>query len=203
MTRSSQYIALRRTCTSFILAAIGLAGPGCGEPDRHTIRGALAVAARALEDGDGRALFAVIDPRARSALGSVVRHRQEAARLIATHYPEADQPAALAALGRAAEASDAADLFTRRCAAGCRAELAAAVGAPVAEEPLPNGDVEVRTVRGGRLRMHRGDDGRWGIFWRNEALNEERTRAARELTQIRHNAEVYRRRRALETAEAP
>ena len=59
-------------------------------------------------------------------------------------------------------------------------------------------ELEVITARGGRLRMHRGQDGNWGIVWNTDALARERTRAARELVQIEQNADIYRRRRALE-----
>lgn len=198
MNGSAHYIVLHQVCASFIVAAIGGVLPGCFEPDPRSVRGALAGAARALEVRDGRALFQIIDQRGRSAMGAVVKARREAARLIHADYPAPERDLALAALGDARTAADAADLFTRRCAEPCMSELAAAVGAPLSERPAGAREVEVRTTRGGRLRLHRGNDGWWGIVWNTQALSEERTRAARELIQIRHNAEVYRRRRTLE-----
>jgi hypothetical protein len=191
-------------CTSFIVAAIQLGLVACFSPDPRTIRGALDAAARALESRDGRALFRVIDQRTRSALASAVGDRLEAAALIRRDYPEPERSRALASLGDAAQVKDAAELFARRCSEPCMAELEAAVGAPVAEQPdARSGEVEVRTSRGGRLRLHRGKDGWWGIVWNTAAASAERTRAARELIQITHNAEVYRRRRALDRLPPP
>jgi hypothetical protein len=198
MNGSAHYIVLHQVCVSFIAAAIGALLTGCYEPDPRSVRGALAAAAHALEVRDGRELFRVVDQRGRSAMIAIVNARREAARLIRADYPEPERAAALSALGDARSAADAADLFTQRCAEPCMSELAAAVGAPVAESKLGEHDVDVRTTRGGRLRLHRGKDGWWGIVWNTKELSEERTRAARELIQIRHNAAVYRRRRALE-----
>jgi hypothetical protein len=192
-------------CTSFILAAIQLGLVACFGPDPRTVRGALAAAARALEARDGRALFKVIDQRSRSAMQSAVGDRLEAAALIRRDYPEPERAQALASLGDAALVKDAAELFARRCGEPCMAELEAEVGAPVAEPPesTRTQELEVRTTRGGRLRLHRGKDGWWGIVWNTSALYAERTRAARELIQIQHNAEVYRRRRALDMLPPP
>jgi hypothetical protein len=200
MIRLLQYIRSRRRSTSFILAAIGtlcLVYWACGTPDPRTIRGALDAAAQALEARDARALFRIIDQRARSAMASVVRDRREAARLVTSDYPEPERSATLASLGDAPAAQDAEGLFAQRCTEPCMAELAANVGAPVGETPEQNGDVQVRTSRGS-LRMHHGKDRWWGIVWNTTELDAERTRAARELLQIEENAAVYRRRRALE-----
>jgi len=201
----AQYTRLHRVCTSFILAAIQLGLLACFEPDPRTVRGALAAAARALEERDSRALFRIIDQRTRSAMASVVGDRLEAAALIRRDYPEPERTQALASLGDAALVGDPAGLFARRCPEACMAELAAAVGAPAEEHPGPKGsqELEVRTTRGGRLRLHRGKDGWWGIVWNTAAYNAERTRAARELIQIAHNAEVYRRRHALDMLPPP
>jgi hypothetical protein len=198
MNGSAHYIVLHQACVSFIAAAIGAFLTACYEPDPRSIRGALAASAHALEVRDGRKLFRVMDQRSRSAMIAIVNARREAARLIRTEYPDSERAAALAALGDARSATDAADLFTQRCVEPCMAELTAAVGAPVAEREVGESEVEVQTSRGGRLRLHRGKDGLWGIVWKTQALSEERTRAARELIQIRHNAAVYRRRRTLE-----
>jgi hypothetical protein len=198
MNGSAHYIVLRRVCTSFVAAALGIGLGACHDPDPRTIRGALDAAARALEAHDGRALFRIIDQRSRSAMASIVGDRREAARLIHADYPAPERRAALTSLGDAHSASDAADLFTRRCAKPCMAALASAVGAPLSERRTGDQDVEVRTARGHRLYLHRGKDGWWGIVWNTEPLSEERTRAARELVQIQQNADVYRRRRKLE-----
>ena len=198
MNGSPHYIVLRQVCCSFIVAAITTALSGCYNPDSRTIRGAMAAAARALEARDGRALFQIIDQRGRSAMASVVKARREAARLIRADYPSPEREEALAALGDARTAMDGPELFARRCGEPCMAALAEAVGTPVSERQVGGGEVEVRTARGGRLRLYRGKDGFWGIVWNTPALREENTRASRELIQIRHNAEVYRRRRTLE-----
>jgi hypothetical protein len=203
MRRFTQYSRLTRPrCTTFIVAVIaGLGGltSGCFDPDPRTLGGALDAAARAVEAGDGRALFRVTDQRARDAIVSIVKDRSRAVRLIRADYPPAERSVALRALGDAAAAKDAPDLFAKRCCgAACMAKLAAELGAPVSH--VERGDeLEVHTTRGGSLRLRRGRDGWWGIVWNTTALFDERTRAARELVQIRANAEIYRRRRALES----
>lgn len=175
-----------------------LALSGCYDADPRSIEGALDAAARSLEARDARALFHVVDQRARHALASIVKDRRKATRLVAESYPAEDRPAALAALGDAALASDAADLFARRCTDACLDGLARRIGAPVGEKERGE-EMVVETARGETLRLYRGSDGWWGVVWRTEALVAERDRAAQELRQIRENADVYRRRRALET----
>jgi hypothetical protein len=199
MNRLAQYSRLHRACTTFIFAVFaGILGAwACSGPDRQSVRGALDAAARAVEAGDSRALFPAIDQRGRFAMAAIVKSRQRAARAIRADYPAGEREAALAPIADAAGAADPEALFAQRCAAACRAELGSQLGAPVSQVER-DGDVEVQTTRGGRLRLHRGDDGAWGIVWNTAALAAERTRAARELLQIEKNAEVYRRRRALE-----
>lgn len=190
-----EYSGWRRTCTSGIFAVLLI---GCQDPDPRTVRGALAAASRAAQAADARQLFRLIDRRARAAMGSIVADRRQSAQSIAADYPEAERAAALAALGGAERARDAADLFAQRCAAECLTELAEQLGAPERETPRGDGELEVTTVEGRVLRMYRGKDGWWGLVWHTQALSEERTRAARERLQIEANAGVYRRRRALE-----
>jgi hypothetical protein len=191
---------LRELRTTFIVAVITLLGGvglgGC-QPDAHTVRGALAIAARAAEAGDARALYQAIDRRSTDALGSIAMDRERAATLIRADYPQEAAPAALRALGDALDAKDGAELFARRCPASCVAAIGAQLGAPVAETPRGD-EIEVRTARGATLRLHRGENGTFGIVWNTQSLFDERRRAARELIQIRDNAAVYRKRRALE-----
>jgi hypothetical protein len=159
----------------------------------------LAAAARALESRDARAFFPIIDQRARAAMASIVKSRKRAAQLILADYPEPERTRALATLGDARGALDGPDLFKRRCGPGCLAQFEAAVGAPAGDVPdSPPDEIAIQTTTGGQLTLHRGNDQAFGIVWNTPALQEERTRAARELVQIRHNAEVYRKRRALE-----
>jgi hypothetical protein len=199
MNRLAQYSRWKPGVTTFIFAAIvGILGPWvCSGPDRHSLRGALDAAARAVEAGDSRALFSAIDERGRAALAAIVKSRRWAARAIRADYPPGEREAVLGPIADAAGAADPEALFAQRCAAACRAELATQLGAPVSQVER-DGDVEVRTTRGGLLRLHRGGDGAWGIVWHTAALCDERLRAARELRQIEANAKVYRRRRALE-----
>jgi hypothetical protein len=79
------------------------------------------------------------------------------------------------------------------------ADLGARLGAPVAQVAR-GAELEVRTARGGTLRLYRGKTGAYGIVWNTDALSAERSRAAREWIQIQKNAEVSRRRRAIEAA---
>lgn len=199
MNRLAQYSRWKPGRTTFIFAVI-VAIPGlsaCSGPDRHSVRGALDAAARAVEAGDSRALFWAIDPRGQAALAAIVKSRRRAARAIRADYPPGERETVLAPIAAAAAAADPEALFAQRCAAACRAELASQLGAPVSQVER-DGDVEVETSRGGRLRLHRGDNGVWGIVWNTAALSDERLLAARELRQIEANAAVYRRRRALE-----
>jgi hypothetical protein len=206
MSWSTQYSRPGRgPCTTFIIAVIAATtGPlaGCYAPDPHTVRGALAAAARACEANDARALFAVLDRRGRDALFSIAHRRSVAAALIRADYPEAEREAALATLGDGALAKDAADLFARRCPSACMADLAGRLGAPLSQAQRGD-ELEVKTASGGVLRMYRADDGLWGVVWRTEGLSDERNRASRELVQIQENAEVYRRRRVLESGAGP
>ena len=132
-------------------------------------------------------------------MASIVKSRRRAAELIRADYPEPERSRALAALGDAAGAKDGPDLFARRCNRACLAEFETGVGAPIGDIPEPApADIAIETTKGGRFTLHRGQDGAFGIVWNTSQLQEERTRAARELIQIQHNAEVYRKRRALE-----
>ena len=199
--RVTQYSRLlSQTRTTFILAVITLLGGGaaaaCLDPDPSSVRGALDVAARAVEAGDGRALYRAIDRRSTDALSSIAKDRASSAALIRGDYPADEAPAALRALGDALGHGDGAGLFAERCSAVCMAEIASQLGAPV-RQTQRGVELEIETSRGGKLRLHR-ERGVWGIVWRTEELYEERRSAAHELVQIRANAEIYRRRRALE-----
>jgi hypothetical protein len=198
-------LILVRPVTIALLANLLGATIGCWAPDTREPRGALAVAAEAVESGQPRRLFRVIDQRSRHALAAIQQARAEAVRLIRSDYPTAAQAEALAALGDAALATDVPDLFVRRCPATCQAELGALLGAPVQErvvEGEAGPELEIETATGSRVRLYRGKQGHYGIVFRRLELYEERDRAARELDQIRANAELYRKRKALE-APAP
>jgi hypothetical protein len=192
--RTRQYNVFRWACSTSILLAV--AGCGDGKPDPRTVRGALAAAAQAVEARDAARLFRVVDQRARHALASIVSSRAEAKRLIEADYPQNERAAALAALGDAATVSSAAELFALRCDAACLDGLAAQLGAPASEQ-RQGASVVVRTARGQTLHMHAGSDTWYGLVWNTDALIEERARAARETEQIRDNAALYARRRAL------
>jgi hypothetical protein len=174
---------------------------GCGAPDTREPRGALAVASEAIEARDSRRLFRVIDPRSRHALAAIQAARRQAVALIRADYPADAQAAALAQLGDDALATDPPDLFARRCLAACRAEIGALLGAP-AHERVVQGEagpeLEIETATGTRVRLFKGKDDHYGIVYRRVELSDERDRASRELEQIRKNAEVYRKRKALE-----
>jgi len=185
---SSKYSCLFAVCPLLML--------GCRTHDATDVRGALAGAAAALEGSDAARLFPYIDERARFALASTVKSRADARRLIESDYPEAERPAALAALGEAAEAQSATELFARRCTEPCLSALAAQVGAPVTQTAV-NAELRVTTSRGGTLHMFAGQDGRYGIVWNTAATMAERAQASRDLTQIRENAAIYRKRRDL------
>jgi hypothetical protein len=170
---------------------------GCSAPDPRSVEGILQRLMSAVESEDRRALFQLLDFRARSALHSIAKDRARAARVIAADYPEPERTTARAALGEAPEQNDPHAIFERRCPAACLAELASQLGAP-AEEREVGGEIEVHTRRGTRLRLYRDREGRLGRVWRTAELEAEKVRANRELLQIRGNAEVYRRRRALD-----
>ena len=165
-------------------------------PDPRTVDGALAYAAEQIEQGSARALFRVIDQRARHAMASIVADRQAAAALVQSAYPEDTRAGGLSELGDAVGAADAATLFERRCDRSCLEALALTIGAPRRTETHDR-ELTVETARGTELRLYRGDDGWYGIVWNTEALLAERDDANRDLEMVRQNAEVYERRRAL------
>jgi hypothetical protein len=185
---SSNYTRFFSVCPLLML--------GCRTYEAMDVRGAMAGAASALEAGDGVSLFPYIDERARFALGSTVKSRGDARKLIEADYPVADRPAALAALGDAAQVATPDELFARRCASDCMRTLAGQVGAPVSQT-VEGDEVRVTTSRGTTLHMFAGHDGRFGIVWNTKACMAERAQAARDFRQIEENAAVYRKRRAL------
>lgn len=168
---------------------------GCTSGDSHTVQGALGRVADAVAAQDAEKLYLVIDQRARFAIASIVKARARAAALIRRDYPAEQQPPALAQLGDALDASDV-ELFRRRCTAGCFADLAGRVGAPV-DERVEGEEIVVRTTRGTELRMFKGDDDRYGLVWNTEALARERQRAAAEEDLVRNNAQTFAKRNAL------
>ena len=158
-----------RGCALGILAVFAL---GCFPADPRTPEGALDMASRALERGDGKMLFRVLDQRTRHAMDSIVKSRREAASLIKRSYPETEQRAALIALGDAAHVREAAGLFDRRCDIRCRVALHETVGAP--KTITQDGDeILVHTTRGTQLRMFLGTDTWYGIVWKTEELSAE------------------------------
>lgn len=197
MEASGNYYGFRRAGASLVLAAWLVSSGACHDPDPRSIAGALDAASRAIEARDTAQLFRVVDQRARHALASIAKDRREAAVLVARDYPDAERAAALAALGDAAGVRDAAGLFARRCDAACIDDLGRRIGAPASTETASDETV-VHTARGETLRLYHGDDGWWGLVWNTAALVQERDRAAQDLVQIRANAEIYRKKRALE-----
>lgn len=157
----------------------------------------MAYAAIAIEEDDGAKLFGVIDVRARHALISVVTDRRAAAEIVRRDYPEGERAQALEWLGDAAEVADAAALFARRCAQGCRADLASRIGAVVSH--AQEGEIEQVTTSRGTIDLYREAEGHWwGIVWRTDELDAERDRASHDLAAIERNAATYRRRAALD-----
>lgn len=197
MEVSGNYYGFRRAGASLVLAAWLVLSGACHDPDPRSIEGALDAASRAIAARDTAQLFRVVDQRARHALASIVKDRREAAGLVARDYPVSERASALAALGDAASVRDAVALFAQRCDAACIEDLGRRIGAPASTEAAGDETV-VHTARGETLRLHHGDDGWWGLVWNTAALSQERDRAAQDLAQIRANAEIYRKKRALE-----
>lgn len=159
------------------------------------MEGAIAEMARHVENEDAEKMFRLIDPRSRHAMASIVADRRRARELVTASYPEPEKRAALASLGDAAEARDAAGLFARRCPAACLREIGARLGAPTATRKV--GDETIVTTTRGELRLRGGGADWYGLVWNTEALFDERERANRDLAMITENAATYDRRRAL------
>jgi hypothetical protein len=188
----------RHFCARLVaLASLASATLGCS-PDTRSVEGALAAAARATESGDARALYKVLDERARHAMISIVRDRRRSAELVQAQYPEPERSRTLAALGEAAHVEDAASLFARRCDAGCMAAIAAQLAAPRSQRQA-GAELVVDTARDTEVRLYRGSDTRYGLVWQTEALSRERNQAARDAEQIQKNADLYAKRRRLES----
>lgn len=180
----------------FLVAASLALSLGCFSPDPSSVDGALAYAARAVENGDTRRLFRILDQHGRHALDATFKLRQEAAKTIREHYPPTERDAALRELGDALAANGTEELFAKRCDSSCIEWFGSVVGAP-AEQKVVGDLINVRTVRDTKLVMRRGTDGWYGIVWRTDELSAERERAARDLAQIQDNARVYSARRSL------
>jgi hypothetical protein len=192
-----------RLKSAIVVAALAAAGLLSCTGDATRVDGAVARAAAAVASRDHAALLEMIDERARSALQSVYRTRQQAAATIRESYPVEAQAAALVELGDAATAESSVALFRMRCPEACVDQLGAPLGAP--RTVREDGDLtRVTTVRDTELTLHRGKDGRYGLVWQTEALMRERTRAAAELDLIQKNARAYQAQRALrESSKAP
>lgn len=181
-----------------LVAWLGASAACDSTPDPRELEGALAYVAQSLEADDGERLYRVLDERARHALISIHADRRAAASLVRAAYPEPERAAALAALGDAPGVESPSALFAARCDRRCRQELAAKVGAPTAQRTVDE-ELVVTTSRGAELRFYRAREGQWwGLVWRTEALDRERDTASRDLRQIERNAEVFRRREALD-----
>ncbi len=185
-----------------LFLSLGLGACG-GASDPREIEGAIRYMAEALRADAPERLFRVIDARSRHAMASIVQDRRAAADVIRRQYPEPERASALAQLGDAAGAGNAAALFAARCDSACRTTLAAKLAAPerVDGDEL---DVVVHTVRGATLHFHRLAPGDWwGLVWHTEELDTERSRAAEERRTIETNAAVYERSRRLERGDPP
>ncbi|MFO0696804.1 MAG: hypothetical protein U0230_24750 [Polyangiales bacterium] len=181
-----------------LVPALSLLASCSGTPDPRTVEGTLGYMAQAVEAGDARMLFRVVDSRARHAMISIVADRHRAAELVRRTYPTDQRDAALAALGDAADASDAPALFAHRCGAPCMQGIGALVGPP-ANVRTAGQETFVRTSKGTEIVLFRKNAGDWyGFVWRTAELAAERDRANRDLHVIEENAATYERRRQLE-----
>ena len=177
--------------------------PACsGHADGYSVRGALAIAAEAVEANDAARLFPALDERTRFAMQATVKARAEARAIIERDYPEPEKAQALAALGEAGQVASAEELFARRCDQTCLGSFGEVVGAPTAQVAVGD-ELEVTTVRGRTLRMHAGKDGGYGAVWRTKETSDERSRASGELRLIRENAAIFRRRQQLSQPAHP
>ena len=182
----------------FTVAASLVCVLGCYDPDPRSVDGALAYAARAVEHGDRKQLFRILDQQGRHALDATLKQRQEAARVIQQSYPADEASRALAELGDAITATSSEDLFTKRCDSECFAWFSRNVAAPA--EQTSHGDLTtVRTIRDTTITLRHGSDGWYGIVWKTDELAAERDRAARDLAQVQENARVYSTRKRLES----
>lgn len=176
-----------------MMAACGGCTP---DPDPRGIEGAIAAALSQVEARDPARLFRLVDQRARHAMASIQQDRAAAGQLVRASYPPELREQTLRSLGDAASARSATELFAQRCDEECFVGLAQVLRAPANIERTGD-EATISTFHGDTLRMHRGGDGWWGIVWHTTELEAERNRASRDLEQIRANAHVYERRRAL------
>lgn len=171
---------------------------GCFDPDPRSIEGAIEAASLAIEAGDSKRLYGLIDVRSRHAMEGIAKARSSARALVSQDYPEGQRAPALAQLGPAVE--NGAAIFAARCDAGCRAEIAAKLGPPT-EVERDGKKLRVHTARGTTLDMYTG--AQWhGIVWRTDALTAELDRVSQALRQIEDNAATYRRRAELAAGSA-
>lgn len=158
--------------------------------------GALRAATDAADRSDARALYRVLDQRARFAMAATVRYRRQGASLIEAFYPTEVKSRALDDLGDARFAKNAEDLFVRRCNIDCLKRFRAKLGTAASVQTRDR-MTRVITQRGGEVYFYRDTTHRYGLVWHSDELEEEKVRAARDLSVIQHNVDVLKRRKAL------
>ena len=182
-----------------LAAAVFLLVSACsGTPDPRTVEGALGYAARAIDLGDAKMLYRVVDARSRHAMISIVSDRQSVGGAHSSLVP---------GIGEGERARE-----PRGCRGshGRRRPLRATLRRPVPlrHQRTPRGSRTYRDARGRRrsahvkgttLSLHRAHEGDWyGLVWKTDELVRERDRANRDRHAIAENAAIYDRRRALE-----
>ena len=187
---------LRISNTLWVLFA-ALATAACnGHP--QTVDAMLDFAGGAAGAKNAKALYRAIDERSRFAMDSIVADRKEALAIINADYPSELKATAIAQLGRAAKVKNAQDLFTYRCQNPCLQAFQRTLSPSV---DIINDDKElvVRLKSGKMIRVFGPPHARtgFGMVWKTKELDDERTKANRDLKTIRQNAKIYQQRKKL------
>jgi hypothetical protein len=164
-----------------------------GFPAESTPEGAYARIVLAISEGHPRDGFAYLETQAQWATFTIRDYRNEAAALIAAHFPEPERSRALSAYGGEAQKADGPDVWVALAEqhgflSRLRRDLSGVLRVEV------NGDrATVETARGTRYAFRRRENGLWGLTMFTGELLRDSEKAARDLGLVRKAAEDYAR----------
>jgi hypothetical protein len=169
-------------------------------PSDHTPEGAYLRIAKALADGDPRAMFAYLETDAQWASFTIKDARAKALDRVRRSYPEAERRAYEQAYAAEAEAPDGPDVLAaiaqkRGWLGRLRRDLSG-----VAKVEVDGPRATVVTARGTRYPFRVRDNGIWGLTIFTADLVAESERASRDLAVVGAAADDYDRARGAPSA---
>jgi hypothetical protein len=162
-------------------------------PSDRTPEGAYTRIAKALADGEPRAIFPYLETEAQWASFTIRDARKEALAKVRANYPPEERRTYEQAYGALADAPDGSDAFAvlasqRGWLARLRKDLSG-----VARVEVEGPRASVVTARGTRYPFHLRDNGIWGLTIFSADLVAESERASRDLAVVAAAADDYAR----------